>query len=49
MLICEKRENIPKRWANPGTLKRSLKIIERKPIISNSNKMQPLLNASKAL
>ena len=33
--------------ANPVTLKKSLKIIERKLIISNSNKMQPLLNASK--
>ena len=30
-----------------GTLKKSLKIIRRKLIISNSNKMQPLLNDSK--
>ena len=36
-----------KRWANPATLKKSLKIIGRKLIISNSNKIQPLLNASK--
>ena len=28
--------------------RKKLYIIERKPIISSSNKMQPLLNASKA-
>ena len=35
-------------WENPVTLKKSFKTIERKLIISNSDKMQPLLNVSKA-
>ena len=37
-----------KRWANLAILKKSLKSLRRKLIISNSNKLQPLLNASKA-
>ena len=37
-----------KTWANQATLNKSLKIIWGKRIISNSNKIQPLLNASKA-
>ena len=40
-------ENIPKWWANPASLKKSLKIIGRKFSISSSNKMKLPLNASK--
>ena len=45
---CE-RENILKTWANAVALMKSWKIIGRKLVISNSNKMQPLLRASKPL
>ena len=48
LLLIPRFENILKRGANPVTLKKSLKIIGRKPIISNFNKMQTLLKASKA-
>ena len=36
-----------KKWINLATPKKCLKIIGWKLIISKSNKMQPLLNASK--
>ena len=43
------RENVLKYRENPTPLKKSLKIIGRKLIISSSNKMKPQLNASKKI
>ena len=43
-----KRENILNKLASPITLKKSLKIIQRKFIISNYYKIESLLNVSKA-
>ena len=43
-----KRENILKNLEGPITLKKSLKIIQRKFIISNYYKIESLLNVSKA-
>ena len=43
-----KHENILNKLASPITLKKSLKVIQRKFIISNYYKIEYLLNVSKA-